>query len=121
MIGVRNVSAGATVKSEILKEIPDAQIDVLELDLTSMASVRKFASDFKAMNLPLNILMSDKLSYVEFYCYLSIFLISSMQYLFPLYFDSNNAGVMATPFLLSKDGIELQFATNHVGRFTSVN
>jgi WW domain-containing oxidoreductase len=59
VMGVRNVSAGATVKSEISKEIPDAQIDVLELDLSSMASVRKFASDFKAMNLPLNILMSD--------------------------------------------------------------
>ncbi|KAF3335703.1 short-chain dehydrogenase TIC 32 [Carex littledalei] len=86
VMGVRNVSAGATVKNEILKEIPNAQIDVLELDLTSMASVRKFASDFKAMNLPLNILI-------------------------------NNAGVMATPFSLSKDGIELQFATNHVGHF----
>ncbi|VAH96263.1 unnamed protein product [Triticum turgidum subsp. durum] len=30
---------------------------------------------------------------------------------------SNNAGVMATPFSLSKDGIEMQFATNHVGHF----
>ena len=28
---------------------------------------------------------------------------------------SNNAGVMATPFTLSKDGIELQFAINHIG------
>ncbi|XP_048570789.1 uncharacterized protein LOC125551578 isoform X3 [Triticum urartu] len=27
---------------------------------------------------------------------------------------SNNAGVMATPFSLSKDGIEMQFATNHI-------
>ncbi|XP_048570787.1 uncharacterized protein LOC125551578 isoform X2 [Triticum urartu] len=26
----------------------------------------------------------------------------------------NNAGVMATPFSLSKDGIEMQFATNHI-------
>jgi WW domain-containing oxidoreductase len=40
-----------------------------------------------------------------------------MKYLVLLYFYSNNAGVMATPFLLSEDGIELQFATNHVGRF----
>ncbi|KAJ4785100.1 NAD(P)-binding Rossmann-fold superfamily protein [Rhynchospora pubera] len=86
VMGVRNVSVGATVKSEILKEIPDAQIDVLELDLASLASVRKFASEFKAMKLPLNILI-------------------------------NNAGVMATPFLLSQDGIELQFATNHLGHF----
>lgn len=30
---------------------------------------------------------------------------------------SNNAGVMAPPFKLSKDNIELQFATNHLGIF----
>ena len=30
-------------------------------------------------------------------------------------FESNNAGVMATPFKLSQDNIELQFATNHIG------
>ncbi|KAI8379308.1 uncharacterized protein BYT42DRAFT_568378 [Radiomyces spectabilis] len=29
----------------------------------------------------------------------------------------NNAGVMMCPFALSKDGIETQFATNHVGHF----
>ena len=29
----------------------------------------------------------------------------------------NNAGVMATPFSLTGDGIETQFATNHVGHF----
>ncbi|KAJ3320822.1 hypothetical protein HDV06_004833 [Boothiomyces sp. JEL0866] len=29
----------------------------------------------------------------------------------------NNAGIMACPFALSKDGIETQFATNHVGHF----
>lgn len=28
---------------------------------------------------------------------------------------SNNAGIMATPFMLSTDNIELQFATNHIG------
>lgn len=27
----------------------------------------------------------------------------------------NNAGITATPFSLSKDNIELQFATNHLG------
>lgn len=32
-----------------------------------------------------------------------------------LLFVSNNAGIMATPFMLSKDNIELQFATNHIG------
>ncbi|KIV99777.1 uncharacterized protein PV09_08583 [Verruconis gallopava] len=29
----------------------------------------------------------------------------------------NNAGIMATPFALTEDGIESQFATNHVGHF----
>jgi len=33
--------------------------------------------------------------------------------------QSNNAGIMATPFKLSKDKIELQFATNHIGEILS--
>ncbi|KAJ6844427.1 short-chain dehydrogenase TIC 32, chloroplastic-like [Iris pallida] len=86
VMGVRNVTAGKAVKETIIKEIPTAKIDVLELDLSSMASVRKFALDFGSLELPLNILV-------------------------------NNAGIMATPFLLSHDGIELQFATNHIGHF----
>lgn len=34
---------------------------------------------------------------------------------FILFVVRNNAGVMATPYTLSKDKIELQFATNHLG------
>lgn len=30
-------------------------------------------------------------------------------------FFSNNAGVMFCPYQLSEDGIEMQFATNHLG------
>ncbi|GKZ76319.1 hypothetical protein AnigIFM56816_005298 [Aspergillus niger] len=33
----------------------------------------------------------------------------------------NNAGVMASPFSLTEDGIESQFATNHVGHFLFTN
>ncbi|KAI5429017.1 Short-chain dehydrogenase TIC 32, partial [Lathyrus oleraceus] len=33
----------------------------------------------------------------------------------------NNAGIMACPFKLSKDNIELQFATNHIGHFLLTN
>ncbi|KAK9927176.1 hypothetical protein M0R45_024375 [Rubus argutus] len=86
VMAVRNKDAGTTVKEAILKEIPDAKIDVMELDLSSLASVRKFAADYIALGLPLNILI-------------------------------NNAGVMASPFKLSQDNIELQFATNHLGHF----
>lgn len=34
---------------------------------------------------------------------------------FILFFVRNNAGVLATTYMLSKDNIELQFATNHLG------
>ncbi|KAA3460397.1 NAD(P)-binding Rossmann-fold superfamily protein isoform 2 [Gossypium australe] len=84
VMAVRNLDAGRNVKEAILKEINGAKIDVMQLDLSSMASVRKFASEFQSSNLPLNILI-------------------------------NNAGVMATPFMLSHGNIELQFATNHLG------
>lgn len=30
-------------------------------------------------------------------------------------FQSNNAGVIVSQFMLSQDNIELQFATNHLG------
>ncbi|KAJ4777782.1 NAD(P)-binding Rossmann-fold superfamily protein [Rhynchospora pubera] len=90
VMAVRNISNGNAVKEVIVKEIPSAKIDVMELDLSSMVSVRKFASEFDASNIPLNILI-------------------------------NNAGVMATPFSLSQDGWELQFATNHIGHFLLTN
>lgn len=57
IMAVRNVDAGRKVREETLKEIPTAEIDVMELDLSSMASVRKFASDYNSSGLPLNILM----------------------------------------------------------------
>ncbi|KAL0799226.1 hypothetical protein Bca101_054401 [Brassica carinata] len=82
VMAVRNTASGAKVKQDILNQLPSATLDVMELDLSSMESVRRFASDYKSTGLPLNLLI-------------------------------NNAGVMACPFMLSKDNIELQFATNH--------
>ncbi|KAG8382219.1 hypothetical protein BUALT_Bualt05G0053900 [Buddleja alternifolia] len=90
IMAIRNVESGKKVKETIIKEIPDAKIDVMVLDLSSMASVRKFASEYNSSGLPLNLLI-------------------------------NNAGVMATPFMLSQDNIELQFATNHLGHFLLTN
>ncbi|XP_075484134.1 short-chain dehydrogenase TIC 32, chloroplastic-like [Primulina tabacum] len=90
VLGVRNVSTGKQVKEAIVNEIPAAKVDEMELDLSSMASVRKFASEFTSSGRPLNLLIS-------------------------------NAGIMATTFKLSKDHIELQFATNHLGHFLLTN
>ncbi|OEL13718.1 Short-chain dehydrogenase TIC 32, chloroplastic [Dichanthelium oligosanthes] len=57
VMAVRNVAAGLAVKESIVAKIPGARVDVLELDLSSMASVRRFASEFDSLNLPVNILI----------------------------------------------------------------
>ncbi|XP_047321461.1 short-chain dehydrogenase TIC 32, chloroplastic-like [Impatiens glandulifera] len=90
VMAVRNVETGRKIKEEILKNVPNSKVDVMELDLSSFASVRKFASEYKSSGLPLNLLI-------------------------------NNAGLMAPPFKLSQDKIELQFATNHLGHFLLTN
>ncbi|XP_065858954.1 short-chain dehydrogenase TIC 32, chloroplastic-like [Euphorbia lathyris] len=56
---VRNVENGTKVKEAILKEIPSAKVEVMHLDLSSMASVRKFASDYISSGLPLNLLINN--------------------------------------------------------------
>ncbi|KAG5563260.1 hypothetical protein RHGRI_005870 [Rhododendron griersonianum] len=57
VMAVRNTDAGGEVRKAILEENPTAKLDVMELDLGSMASVRKFASEYKSSGLPLNLLM----------------------------------------------------------------
>lgn len=57
IMGVRNMIVAQDVKDAILKKIPTAKVDAMELDLSSIASVQKFASEFNSSGLPLNILM----------------------------------------------------------------
>ena len=57
VMAVRNVSAGLKAREAFVAKIPVARIDVLELDLSSIDSVRRFASNFDSLNLPLSILM----------------------------------------------------------------
>ncbi|CAA3016866.1 Hypothetical predicted protein, partial [Olea europaea subsp. europaea] len=59
IMAVRNMDSGRKVKEAIIKEIPDAKIDIMELDLSSMSSVRKFASEYNCSGLPLNILINN--------------------------------------------------------------
>uniref|UniRef100_A0A0E0MD61 Uncharacterized protein n=1 Tax=Oryza punctata TaxID=4537 RepID=A0A0E0MD61_ORYPU len=90
IIPARTMESGNTVKQSIVEEIPGSRLHVMEMDLSSLDSVRRFAKAFDSSHRQLNILI-------------------------------NNAGIMACPFKLSKDGIELQFATNHVGHFLLTN
>ncbi|CAO2838797.1 unnamed protein product [Amaranthus hypochondriacus] len=81
-----NMVAGNLIRAKILVEIPSAKLHLMELDLSSMASIKNFASNFKSSHLFLNILI-------------------------------NNAGVICPPSILSKDNIEMHFATNYLGHF----
>lgn len=80
----RDLSKGRQALGDILEP---GKVDLLLLDLNSLASVRKFASEFlKASGNKLNILI-------------------------------NNAGVMSTPEGTTADGFETQFGTNHLAHF----
>lgn len=57
IMAVRNVETCKKVKETIIRELPEAKIDIMELDLASLVSVRKFASEYNSLGLPLNLLM----------------------------------------------------------------
>ncbi|KAL7136483.1 hypothetical protein ABFS83_10G034100 [Erythranthe nasuta] len=90
IIAARNMEAANEAKQLIINDNENARVDVLKLDVSSLKSVKAFADNFIALNLPLNILI-------------------------------NNAGIMFCPYQLSEDGIEIQFATNHLGHFYLTN
>lgn len=58
VIPARDLKKGYQVKERILKENPEAEIILLEIDLGSFSSIQRFCLQFLSLNLPLNILMS---------------------------------------------------------------
>ncbi|KAK1364916.1 Short-chain dehydrogenase TIC 32, chloroplastic [Heracleum sosnowskyi] len=91
VMGVRNVIAGEKLREELLQKISYARIEVMEIDLNSLDSVRKFASQYISRGLPLNILINNAGILAPF------------------------------KFTLSKDNIEQTFAVNHLGQFLLTN
>ncbi|MCB0177386.1 MAG: SDR family oxidoreductase [Solirubrobacterales bacterium] len=91
ILACRNRQKGEAAVAQIRRELGaaggDAQIEVRNLDLASLDSVREFAEGLSAE-------MADGLDLLV-----------------------NNAGVMASPRLETEDGFELQFGTNHLGHF----
>nr|GME10301.1 short-chain dehydrogenase TIC 32, chloroplastic-like [Ipomoea batatas]GME17522.1 short-chain dehydrogenase TIC 32, chloroplastic-like [Ipomoea batatas] len=59
IIAARKLDAAKEAKQLILKDNSTAHVDILKLDLSSLKSVKAFADDFKALNLPLNILINN--------------------------------------------------------------
>ncbi|GMH28119.1 hypothetical protein Nepgr_029962 [Nepenthes gracilis] len=59
VMAIRNTNAGREVREKIVNEFPAAKVDAMELNLSSMASVRKFASEYNSSGLPLNLLINN--------------------------------------------------------------
>jgi len=90
ILACRSKEKAEPVVQSIKTETGNNSVEFMELDLSSLKSVKKFTEQFKSTNLPLHLIL-------------------------------NTAGIMATPFWLSADGIEAQFATNHLGHFLLTN
>ncbi len=86
IMACRNIEKAFSARDRILKEIPNADLDIFQLDLSDLESVKEFAQGFSKKYKKLNVLV-------------------------------NNAGVMTYSDQKNGEGIELQFATNHLGHF----
>ena len=81
MLAVRNAAKGAAAAEQMTGDV-----EVRQLDLQDLASVRQFADGVDAVDVLIN-----------------------------------NAGIMATPHAVTKDGFESQIGTNHLGHFALTN
>jgi NAD(P)-dependent dehydrogenase (short-subunit alcohol dehydrogenase family) len=81
VMAVRNTSKGDAAAREITGDV-----EVRQLDLQDLASVRHFADGIDKADVLIN-----------------------------------NAGIMAAPYALTKDGFESQIGTNHLGHFALTN
>ncbi len=87
VLGCRDRARGNDAIKRILEQAPNANVELMLLDLSSLNSVRSFASQFKDKNPSLDLLVN------------------------------NAAVMALPERTLSADGYELQFATNHLGHF----
>ncbi|CAN6285961.1 unnamed protein product [Urochloa humidicola] len=87
VIPARNIKAAEDMRARIRQECPAADVLVLPLDLSSLASVRDFARRFLDLRLPLHLLINNAGKFSH--------------------------GQLA----LSEDGVEMTFATNYLGHF----
>jgi len=59
ILACRNKTLGEKAVLQIQKEVPNSQVELLELDLSSFDSIRHFVQEFKSKNLPLNFLVNN--------------------------------------------------------------
>ncbi len=86
----RDEKKGRAKLEEIRKTVPNAKLELLLADLSSMTSIRQLATNITAKYSSLDVLV-------------------------------NNAGAFYSERKVSKDGLEMTFALNHIGYFLLTN
>ncbi len=86
VMACRSQERADPAKADVIQRVPSASLDVILLDLSDLASVRRFAEAFRAGYSKLDVLI-------------------------------NNAGILQYSARTTADGVDLQFATNHLGHF----
>ena len=87
ILACRSLARGADARERLRAEVPGAPVEFVVLDLSSLTSVRAFASTFAARGLALDVLVN------------------------------NAGVMAPLQRRLSADGFELQLATNHLGHY----
>lgn len=88
ILTARKKAEGEEVAAAIKQKTPSAKVEVMELDLASLASVRRFAQEFLGRGLPLHVLINNA-----------------------GYYNTDDQR------RLTADGFEMHFGTNHLGHF----
>ena len=86
ILACRNMQKAEEAKAKILHVYPDARINPMKVDMSSLNDVKKFAEMFRRHYHNLHLLI-------------------------------NNAGIMMSPYKVTEDSFENQFATNYIGHF----
>lgn len=92
ILAARSTTSLTAARAEIAAATPTVPIKLLNLDLGSVAKVRAAAAEVARW---------EDVKHIDILI--------------------NNAGIMSTPWALSNDGIESQFATNHIGPWLFTN
>ena len=59
ILACRNLEKAEAAKAEILAQVPDAKLEVMQLDLGSLSSVREFAANYKEKYSQLDLLINN--------------------------------------------------------------
>ncbi|WP_196892542.1 oxidoreductase [Aureivirga marina] len=88
VMAVRNLEKGKRAVQKIKKEVPNANLDLMKLDLGDLVSIKNFSHEFLRKYQELHVLIN------------------------------NAGVMMPNSKKQTKQGFELQFGTNHIGHFT---